>query len=162
MPLAAPSQHRIARVRFRICKRTSQSANHCSGESMYFTRSKYDHARRAARDEQRRREDAAPRLIQVVPTLTSLRLHFDDEQELGKPATLPFTRHIVVATGPALFSVPCLEPQCTGVHELTEVILSDLRRAQTRGAGVSACQGKVGDVACVRSLTYVYEATFST
>lgn len=129
---------------------------------MYFTRSKYDQARRAAREEQRRREDAAPRLIQLLPTLTSLRLHFDDEQELGKPATLPFTRHIVVATGPALFLVPCLEPHCTGVHELTQVILNDLGRAQKRGAGVSACQGRVGDVACVRSLTYVYEAVFSS
>lgn len=130
--------------------------------NMYFNRSKYDQGRREARKEQRCREDAAPRLIELVPTLKSLRLHFDGQQDPGKPPSLPFTRHIVVATGPALFWVPCLEPHCTGVHELTEVILRDLRKAQERGTGVSECHGKVGDVACARTLTYVYEAVFSS
>lgn len=129
---------------------------------MYFNRSKYDHARRQARLEQRQREDSAPRLLELVPTLRSLRLHFDDQPELGKPATLPFTRHVVVASGPALFSVPCLEPNCTGVHELTQMIMRDLRVGQTRGTGVSPCQGNVGGVACVRTLTYLYEAVFSS
>ena len=129
---------------------------------MYFNRSKYDQSRREARKEQQCREDAAPRLIQLVPTLTSLRIHLDDQQEAGKGATLPYTRHIVVATGPALFCVPCLEPHCTGVHDLTQVILRDLRAGQKHGTGVSLCQGKVEGVPCVRTLTYVYDAVFSS
>jgi hypothetical protein len=129
---------------------------------MYFNRSKYNQARRDARAEQRRREDAAPRLIQLVPTLASLRLHLEDQQEPGKPATPPFTRHVVVATGPALFSVPCLEPHCTGVHELTEVILRDLRLAKNCSTGVSVCHGNVDGTPCARTLTYAYEAVFSS
>lgn len=129
---------------------------------MYFNRSKYDQARREARQEQRRREDAAPRLIELVPTLKSLRLHFDDQQEPGKAGTSPFTRHVVVATGAALFSVPCLELHCTGVHDLTQVILRDLQEAKQRSTGVSVCQGTVSGTPCVRTLVYAYDAVFST
>lgn len=130
--------------------------------AMYFNRNRQDQGRLDARRDQRRREDAAPRLRDVVPTLSSLRLHFDDQHDPGSAAVMPYTRHVVIATGAALFSVPCLERRCSGVHELTQVILRGLREAQKTSTGDSQCHGEMSGAPCNRTLTYVYEADFST
>ena len=115
-----------------------------------------------AQAEQRQREDAAPRLRDVIPELTSLRLHFRDEPAPGRSPAWPYTRHVVVATTPAMFSVRCTEPTCDGRHDLTADILRNLRAHKTRSEGESACQGNVGDNACNRKLVYVYEAEFQS
>ena len=127
---------------------------------MFNNRRQRQAEQQEAQAEQRRREDAAPRLRDVVPDLTSLRLQVRDEPVPGRNAAWPYTRHLVVATTPALFTVRCTEPTCDGRHELTAEVLRGLRARSTRIEGESACQGQVGDNSCDRKLVYVYEAEF--
>lgn len=110
--------------------------------------------------EQRRREDAAPHLRDVVPGLKSVRLRVEDHPVAGRTAAWPYTRHIIVETAPALFTVRCTEPRCDGRHDLTAQILRDLRETIRASEGESACQGNIGDAACDRILHYSCEAEF--
>lgn len=109
---------------------------------------------------QRRREDAAPRLCEEAPNLQSLRLTFSQQQADGAPPTKGYIRPIVVATAPAHFEVRCLEPTCSGRHDLTEAILHALRRRVRSFEGVDACRGATEDAACDRTLTYAGEASY--
>ena len=113
-----------------------------------------------AQAEQRRREDAAPRLHDVIPDLTALRLHVRDEPQPGRSPAWPYTRHLVLTTTPALFTLRCTEPTCDGRHDITAEILRSLRARATHTEGVSSCQGYVGENACDRKLVYVCEAEF--
>lgn len=128
---------------------------------MVFSRRSKDEKKLAAIAEQRRIEDEAPRLRDVVPSLRSLRMRLEDRRAAGQCAA-PYTKHVVVATGPALFSVRCGEPRCSGSHDLTGSILAALRAALSHCEGESACQGAVDDVPCDRTLVYVCEAEFVT
>lgn len=110
--------------------------------------------------EQLRRERAAPRLSQEAPDLTSLRLTFEDLKSPDAHGNVSYARPIVVTTAPAYFDVRCAEPRCDGRHDLTKAILTALRARLTTTSGVSACSGWMGDVACDRSLTYGYVATY--
>lgn len=130
---------------------------------MAFTRSRYNEDQVNARKERRRREDAAPRLRNVVPKLTSLRLQFEEVGEPNAGHNIAYTQLVIVATGPALFSVPCFEPRCNGVHELTQPILLALRASQTTAEGDSVCQGEVSSTTpCNRTLRYRCEAEYSS
>jgi hypothetical protein len=73
---------------------------------------------------------------------------------------MPYTRHVVVATGPAMFAVRCTEPRCDGRHELTNNIMNALRKGLRHYEGESVCQGNVGDLACDRTLLYFVDAEF--
>lgn len=110
-----------------------------------------------ARAEQKRREDEAPRLRDVVPKLNALRLRFE-ERGRDEETKVSYTRHIVVATAPALFAVRCVAPGCNGRYELTEPILRGLRQSMKRIEGETACTGSIGDHYCDRTLVYVCEA----
>jgi len=129
---------------------------------MPFLRRKQDLGRLESRTEARRREDAAPRLRDVVPGLRSLRFHFQDRRQGEQATLLSYTKHVMVNTGPALFVVRCPEPRCSGQHDLTAIILGHLEKAQPRYEGESRCQGLVDDSACVRVLFYVSQAEFQT
>ena len=107
--------------------------------------------------EQKRREDEAPRLRDVVPSLRALRLRFE-ERRVDDQTKVLYTRHIVVANAPALFAIRCVEPRCTGRHEITAPILRGLRESKQRVAGESVCDGSIGDNYCDRTLVYVCEA----
>ena len=111
--------------------------------------------------ERRRREDDAPRLIERVPQLDSLRLEI---QELrGGSAVLESThvRCIPVASAPALFELPCLDGFCKdGIHDLTRDILRALESRVTKFEGEDACSGHTGNADCQRVLRYVATATY--
>ena len=111
--------------------------------------------------ERRRREDDAPRLIERVPQLDSLRLEI---QELrGGSAVLESThvRCIPVASAPALFELPCLDSFCKdGIHDLTYDILRKLESGAKKFQGEDACSGHTGSADCQRVLRYVAVATY--
>lgn len=111
--------------------------------------------------EKRKREDAAPRLAQVVPRLQSLKLELE-EQRLG--ATISesvHVRRVTVAHAPALFEFACLERQCVdGGHDLTETVLKALEAGQEEFSGTSHCHGKVAGSDCLRVLAYRAVATY--
>jgi hypothetical protein len=113
------------------------------------------HGAAAARfADRRRREDDAPRLVEVVPDLRSLR--FDMEERSGATGAQPrHTRHCVVDHAPALFLVPCGDPRCAdGEHDLTESVMRALRAHQTKFEGDDECAGSVGSSACGRVLHF--------
>lgn len=120
------------------------------------------HAQREAAAEQRRREDAAPRLCDEITRLLSLRLRFDDVRAAGRMLAASYARPIVVPSAPAHFEIRCMEPRCDGRHDLTFSILRRLRGAEACFAGTSNCQGMVGDVPCDRVLAYACEASYRT
>ncbi len=111
--------------------------------------------------ERRRREDDAPRLIERVPQLESLRLEI---HELRGGSTVPESIHvrpIPVASAPALFELPCLDSFCKdGVHDLTRAILCALESRVTKFEGEDACTGHAGNADCQRVLRYVATATY--
>jgi hypothetical protein len=70
-------------------------------------------------------------------------------------------RHIVVASAPALFVMPCHDTQCKdGGHDLTTEILSALRGQKVNFQGEDVCSGVVGSAGCSRVLGYVAVATY--
>ncbi len=111
--------------------------------------------------ERRRREDDAPRLMERVPQLESLRLEI---QELRGGSTLPGSTHvrcIPVASAPALFELACLDTSCQdGIHDLTHEILRALAARATSFQGEDACRGHTGSAECQRVLRYVATATY--
>jgi len=111
--------------------------------------------------ERRRREDEAPRLAATIPTLQGLRL---DVLEASKSISRPefsHARHVVVASAPALFVMPCHDTQCKdGGHDLTQEILAALRRRSARFEGEDVCRGTVGTADCSRIVRYVAVATY--
>jgi hypothetical protein len=117
-------------------------------------------AHREAIAEQRRREDAAPRLRDEIAGLLSLRLRFDDIRGAGRLVGASYARPIVVESAPAHFEIRCMEPRCTGMHDLTYAILRALRQSEVSFAGTSNCDGMVGDEPCDRVLGYTCEAAY--
>jgi hypothetical protein len=111
--------------------------------------------------EHRRREDAAPRLRDEVAHLKSLRLLLEDVRVEGRLPALPYVKPIIVASAPAFFEIRCMEPHCDGRHDLTQPILRALRSSTAVYTGQSICDGRVGDAACDRTLSYVCEATYT-
>jgi hypothetical protein len=126
-----------------------------------FNGRKRDQAAAEALAERRRREDAAPRLLERAPQLRSLRLWFEEGRAGGGVLALPYSRPIVVASAPAQFDVPCMEPRCDGRHDLTSAILRALDQRLTNYEGESVCNGVVNLVGCDRTLKYRCEATYA-
>jgi len=110
--------------------------------------------------EQRRREDAAPRLRDEVTRLRSLRIRLDDVRGEGRVVAASYVRPIVIASAPAHFELRCLEPRCDGRHDLTRPMLRALHESQVAFSGQSECSGMVGTVPCDRLLAYTCEATY--
>lgn len=115
----------------------------------------------ARMEERRRREADAPRLAATIPTLEKLRLEvLERSSNISRPEH-SHTRHVVVASAPALFVLPCHDTQCKdGGHDLTALILAGLRTQKDRFEGEDPCSGVVGDAGCSRVLGYVAVATY--
>jgi hypothetical protein len=110
--------------------------------------------------ERRQRENEAPRLAATFPKLESLGIRVQEGNPgLSNPAG-SHIRHVVVATAPALFVLPCGDSQCQhGGHELTAELLSALRSNKQKFEGENSCTGSIGSAECRRVLRY--EATAS-
>jgi|SRR5688572_9758477 len=111
--------------------------------------------------ERRQREDEAPRLAVTIPALQGLRIEvLEHSSSIARPE-YAHVRHVVVASAPALFVMPCSDKDCKeGGHDLTHEILAALRRRNGRFEGKDACRGTVGSAGCSRVLGYVGLATY--
>jgi hypothetical protein len=127
-----------------------------------FNGYKRDHAHAEAAAEHRKREDDAPRLRSAAPDLKTLRLTFDEVRPNGASTATAYARPIVVASAPAHFEVRCMEPRCDGRHDLTAPILRALSDRLKTYRGQSVCNGVINNTMCDRTLTYSYEATYSS
>ena len=111
--------------------------------------------------ERRRREDEAPRLLDVVPKLSSLRFKIEEYRAGGSLAETGHVRPIVVANAPALFVFPCQDSSCKdGGHDVTSEITTALRNGKEQFQGEDACRGQVGSAECSRVLRYSATATY--
>ena len=101
--------------------------------------------------ERRRREDEARRLHSEVPTLRTLRLEIEERRGSSALAETKHVRHVVVAHAPALFVLPCGDPDCRdGGHDVTDGLMQRLREGATSFAVEHACSGDVRGAPCER------------
>lgn len=114
-----------------------------------------------ANAEHRRREDAAPRLRDEVPSLRTLRLSIEERREAVQLNVASYVKPVVVASAPASFEIRCSEPRCDGRHDLTREILNALRQRLSPFAGRSACPGYIADAPCDRVMLYSFVATYA-
>lgn len=113
--------------------------------------------------ERRRREAEAPRLAAIVPELEKLRLEVAERSSNIVRPENSHTRHVVVASAPALFFLPCHDSRCKdGGHDVTTEILAALQAHKERFEGEDACTGIIGSASCARVMTYVGIATYRT
>jgi hypothetical protein len=111
--------------------------------------------------ERRRREDAAPRLREVVPSLATLRLEVDQRRGTAATGDPKHVRLVVVDSAPALFSLPCGDHACRdGGHELTESVLKALQAATTRIELTDTCRGNLAEGPCGALIHVVLTATY--
>lgn len=110
--------------------------------------------------ERREREDSAPRLADLCPTLQELRFEIA-EVRAGDQNGADHIRRIVVEHAPALFEMPCIDRSCKdGGHDLTSEVLEALRAHQKRFEGQHACRGSLGAGSCKRVMRYVAYASY--
>jgi hypothetical protein len=109
-------------------------------------------------NERRQREDAAPRLRDSVPSLVSL--YIDLVEQTGT-STNAHRKHVVLASAPALFVIPCGDKACSdGGHDITHDVMRSLRQERAEATGEHVCEGQVGSAPCTRRLQYQTSAVF--
>jgi hypothetical protein len=109
--------------------------------------------------DRRSREDSAPRLLDDVPGLVSLRL--DITQGRTESGTAKHARTIVVEHAPALFEIACIERTCrNGGHDLTFTVMSALRQKLQTFEGEDVCRGSVGTAECGSRLQFQATAVY--
>ncbi|HVZ37495.1 MAG TPA: hypothetical protein VG963_33975 [Polyangiaceae bacterium] len=124
---------------------------------------KSQRAEEAARtSERRQREAEAPRLASLFPRLQSLQLEIEEHSaNISRPQST-HKRHVVVASAPALFVLPCHDSQCKGGgHDMTDRILAALRAHKQSFKAEDACLGAVGVAQCWRVLHISAIAVYS-
>jgi hypothetical protein len=126
---------------------------------MNYYKKKTEAAERA--QARRELENAAPRLATEVSALLTLKLELEEHEGTSRRPEQNHIRHIVVASAPALFMVPCGDSRCKdGGHDITRDVMRSLRSHETKFQGNDACQGSQGSGLCVRILHYTGIATY--
>ena len=106
----------------------------------------------------RQREDGAPRLRDSVSALLSLEIEL--VEDAGTSST-KHRKHVVIASAPALFLIPCGDQECRdGGYDITMEVMSSLQQGRGHVAGEHFCQGQLGTVPCSRRLQYQTCAVF--
>jgi hypothetical protein len=112
--------------------------------------------------ERRKREDEAPRLAREVPRLKTLRLDIEERRTTAAGAESKHVRHVVVDRAPALFLLPCGDPDCRmGGHDLTRAVMHELASGATLFDIEEACRGTVGNAECTRIIHVAGVATYA-
>jgi hypothetical protein len=115
----------------------------------------------ARRLERTKREDAAGRLVDKSPDLTSLSISIRETRTEGYVTDTHYIRRIVIAQAPALFEVWCSNVHCDGIgYDLTAHVLASLAARRTHAAGMLACTGHCGALPCTGVLRYETTTTF--
>jgi hypothetical protein len=110
-------------------------------------------AQRAA--ERRERENAAPRLSHELPNLLSLKLEIEERSDSSPVSQPKYIRRIQVQSAPALFLVPCGDPNCTdGGHDVTRTVMDALHQHRTGFSGSDGCHGSLGSASCTRVMHF--------
>jgi hypothetical protein len=108
-------------------------------------------------------EDDAPRLVERVPSLKSLRLSYAYRRADMPIGDSAHTRVVVVERAPALFVVPCADKDCKdGGHDITSLVMDALRQKKEKFEGTDPCHGALGSAGtrCSGVLTFEGAATY--
>lgn len=105
--------------------------------------------------------DEAPRLLEEVPSLASLRMVVHASAD-GKFTSAPkYTRLFVLDSAPAYFWIPCSNPGCEeGGHDVTRDVISGLKAGKKHITGQSECCGVVRDMPCTAAIRFEVEASY--
>ena len=111
--------------------------------------------------ERRRREDEAPRLLERVPQLASLKLEIEERHGSTCASVPKHVRHIVVDNAPALFVIPCGDASCRdGGHDVTSALLRHLAAGEPHFEVDDDCNGSVGSAQCGSRMHLVATAVY--
>ncbi len=111
--------------------------------------------------DRRKREDEAPRLSTVVPSLATLRLAMEERSAAATSGESKHVRIVVVERAPALFVIPCGDPACSSEgFDLTTSIMRELHAGKTSFTVEDECYGQVGSNRCGRVLRATGTATY--
>lgn len=111
--------------------------------------------------ERRRREDDARRLHDEAPGLATLKMAVEERRNGSLQPEVSHTRHVMVASAPALFELPCADKECEGGgHDLTQEILRQLRARVAHFEGEDSCSGQLRGNRCGRVLRFTCEASY--
>jgi hypothetical protein len=107
------------------------------------------------------RENDAPRLGIVAPTLESLRITLVEKRGQYAVQGTRRVHVVVVARASSHFEVPCGEDGCDGSHDLSGALAAPLRANRDNFVGKSECRGMMGNRACDRELLYSCDAVYA-
>jgi hypothetical protein len=111
--------------------------------------------------ERRRREDAAPRLRDRIPSLASLRLEVEERRGATNAGDPKHVRLVVVDSAPALFALPCGDHACRdGGHDVTDSVLRSLASGATHFELEDTCHGSLGNAFCGSVMRIVVTAGY--
>jgi hypothetical protein len=114
--------------------------------------------RRTKRDE---REQAAGKLLDKAPDLTSLSITIHETRREGSASDTHHIRRFILENTPAHFEVFCSDPTCEdGGYDVTQEILRALMSHQVKFEGEQHCGGRCGPIDCGRRLRYEAVATY--
>jgi hypothetical protein len=106
----------------------------------------------------RQREDDAPRLAALIPELKALAIRVDEKSIITAPK---YVRRFVVDRAPAVFLIPCSDPNCSdGGHDISSEVMPALRSRKPRFNGSHTCTGWIGSNHCERTIWFEGEAEY--
>jgi hypothetical protein len=109
--------------------------------------------------ERRQREDSAPRINEMFPQLSALSIHVDEHSSVLSPR---YVRRVVIQNAPALFILPCSDPNCSdGGHDISSDIIGQVRSKRREFDGSHVCGGWIGSRQCGRTIWFHCEASYS-
>jgi hypothetical protein len=112
--------------------------------------------------ERRRREDEAPRLLEQVPRLKTLRLEVEERRGDTRLDETKHTRIVMVERASSVFFIPCGDTSCKeGEHELTYGMLRELRADSAEFVLEDDCRGSIGSASCTRTVRVLAKATYA-
>jgi len=151
-----------AEAAHRVTRCTSQYSWRDRGHGMMMSRYREKELERKERRIQRdERENAAGKLVQKIPDLTSLSIAIHETRPEGCVSDNHYIRRVALEHAPALFEVACSDPRCEdGGHDVTREILASLASRQACFEGRHACRGRCGAIDCARVLRYVTTASY--
>jgi hypothetical protein len=111
--------------------------------------------------ERRRREEESPRLLTLIPELTSVRLELQESRGGGEQIEFTHIKRIALEHAPSVFMIPCGDRRCKhGGYDLTSATMFGLRRREERIETDDTCMGDVGSARCGRILHCIAVAEY--
>jgi hypothetical protein len=112
--------------------------------------------------ERREKDDAAPRLNEVVTNIKTLKLQIDEKPKAADDdKAISHTKIIIVRRAPARFELPCCDHKCDGSHDFTEQVLEGLKAGKKTFSAIDVCGGTAKEGPCPFEMKFTAIATYT-